>query len=410
MIDSIAIFITNSLRAFIMMDLNYFKKSFHSNLRITAIVNKTLQLNFSCYEELFDQVYYIGVTHYNQWFIKSFSRDINEIIKREQSISSNLILLNFSEGDVEPVAELRDIFHINGLRYNEAQKYRNKLLMKKTVASNGLLVPKGFPLNLKLSAQTLFNQCHELLGLPFIVKPTHLGGAMGISHIESFKEFEYFYLHHLKTVYMAEEKIIGEMFHLDLIVSSSKVKWIGCSQYNIPEIEFIHGRPIGSIPLISKHNTKNHIQNNNSLYDTLINYAMSVYDCFELVDGILHIELFKKETDLYFLEIACRAGGGLITNTYNKMFGVNLIQAQLHYQVGLEYLPQIQNESSYFWMTFPNTYPLENKLLKLNSSYEYFFCNNSVKKIPNSLIGHFEEILVSNKDYGILYEDFFSFN
>lgn len=367
-------------------------------MRFTALVDQRLKNQFTAYESLFDAVYYFEVQYTCHFFIESFSLLAENIVEHELGFCRQLQLLNFGEGDLEATAKLRDKFHLSGLSFIQAQKFRNKILMKETVENNGMLVPKGMYIDWNLSCETLFQQCATKLNTPFVIKPVNLSGSLGVTFIHSYEQFEAYYQNHITTDYMAEEAIQGDLLHLDLVVSDGTVKWFGCSRYNLPLIAFLQKHPIGSMPL----------REESDLYQRLRTYALNVVHSFQIEDSILHIEVFYKNDMLYFLEVAARAGGGLVPLVYKKMFGFNLIQAYICYQLGITYGSEITDGLSYFWLCLHNEDDVQDKLRRLDI-HSLFFPKAEGIQIPGSIIGQFNRILGFHNDYEYLQKAFMSF-
>ena len=396
---SVVFILSYSLNRFLEIDLFQLRKQTH--FRLVAIVDAKWKCIFIRHEALFDHVYYAHMDYHHTCFVESFSPKVKSIVALEYQRNANIKLFSFYEGDVEATAKLRKQFGIPGLSYQDAVLFRNKLKMKKIVKSHQMLVPTGLPLDFTLTCKQLFTHLVATLKLPFIVKPIQLGGGLGVVKISSYKQFKLFYSQHIPTDYMAEENIDGELFHLDLVVHQQSIKWFGCSQYNVPPIHFIHGIPMGSLPLLPKH----------AMYETLSLYASKLQKSLKFDSGILHIEVFiSHDKHIYFLEAAARPAGGLIVRTYENMFGYQLVQADLAYQLGLGYLPEKRKNSYYFWLYFPDGYDILKKVSQLKQyvNVEIQKAPDAKHKIPSSVIGQFSYALVCSDDYARLKSAFLS--
>ncbi len=412
--SSFIFLITYTLNSFLMIDLEQLRQA--GNFRFIAVVDENLKSVFLPYEAAFDLVYYIPITFSNVFFVESFPEKATLAIESELLINSSIHLISFFEGDVEATAKLRDRFDIPGLSYKQAILFRDKLLMKETLLSQGVLIPKGFYLDFNLPCKSLFESCKTELGLPFIVKPVHLAASVGFKNIQSYNEFHAFYLNHIDTDYMAEEKLDGDLYHLDVVVSQGAVKWFGCSQYNLPTTEFMHHHPIGSMPLLPKENSliskeealSPDVLKIYDLHETFKNYASKIPEYFGIQDAILHVEIFKTAEKIYFLEVAARPSGGLVVSVYRKMFGYDIIQASLCYLAAIEYLGEKTEGLSYFWMSFPEKEHAEEHLHKLNIQYEKMFAKTSCKLVQESFGGQQYRVLAYENSYVNLKKKFFS--
>ena len=198
--DSLIMIFTYTINSARMLDMNHFRQ--HKNHRITALVDSELKYLFTPYEPLFDDVYYFEIHYKHHCFIESFSKVAKDAIIKELALCERLKLISFFEGDIEATAKLRDQFHLSGLRFSQAQQFRNKLLMKKILTENQMLVPRGRSIDWDLPCRVLFQQCISELGFPFILKPTHLAGSLGVSLVSSYAQFVTIYHKHIDTDYI----------------------------------------------------------------------------------------------------------------------------------------------------------------------------------------------------------------
>jgi hypothetical protein len=390
---SLLVVITYSMNPLLMLNVPQLRRL--PGIRVTALVDRLRQPAFECYEPLFDCVSYIDIDYRDHCFIERFPVTAEDVVAPEVTLCSQLVIMSFCEGDIEATAELRNRFNLPGMSPSAVEKFRDKMLMKQII-SEIHDVPRAVALDWKLPTSDLFSLCSDTLGIPFIVKPTELCGSLGVVEVSMYEEFDATCLRRVADDYMAEEKISGDLLHLDVVVASGTVRWFGCSQYNLPLDRFLHGSAIGSIPLLPEDPW--HIR--------LRDYATSVAQSFSVGDAILHIEVFRRGDHLLFLEAAARPSGGLISVLYEKMFGYNMYQAAVEGRMGLDYEPMATDGRSYFWLLLPpddvNTC---RKLRDCGIPFELYPGGTGLQ-VPGSLIGAYDRVLASHDDYHHLYRSF----
>ena len=398
--ETIIILITYSLKFFLQMNLPVLRQQ--KACRLVAMVDLNLIKQFVTYECFFDQVYYVAFSYSNLLFIDHYSEIACQCIEAEQRLSQHIQLLNYSEGDIELAAYLRTRFNIAGMNYQQARVFRDKMQFKNILQANHISVPKGFYLDNNLSVKRLYDQCIQSLGLPFVIKPIHLAGGLGVEKITSYEQFQSVYNNHLPTPYLAEEWIEGQLFHMDGLFNKGTVPWFGCSQYNLPLIVFASGYSIGSIPLLELH----------PLYKKFHEQFKQIASLISEYHGIIHLEAFISDSGkLFILEASPRPGGGLIVSIYNRMFGYNLVQSSLASIFGVNYEISVVSGLSYFWLYLPQKHPIFKRLSRahLKATYELTINNQGKAHASQCIIGQFNYLLAYHDDYEELSQEFMSF-
>jgi len=390
---SLLVVITYSMNPLLMLNVPRLRRL--PGIRVTALVDRVRQPVFEHYAPIFDQVSYIDVEYRDHCFVERFSVTAQDVVAREVALCSRLVVMSFCEGDIEATADLRNRFNLPGMSVADVEKFRDKMLMKQIVSKNHD-VPRAVALDAEVPNPELFSLCADTLGIPFIVKPTDLCGSLGVAEISVYEEFDAKCVRPMTGNFMAEEKISGDLLHLDVVVAAGTVKWFGCSQYNLPLDRFLDGSAIGSIPLLP----------GDPWHIRLSDYATSVVQSFSVDDAILHIELFRCGDRLIFLEAAARPSGGLISVLYEKMFGYNVYQAAVEGRLGLGYEPAAPDGLNYFWLLLPpDDVDTCRKLNDFGIPFE-LYPGGTGQKVPGSLIGTYDRVLASHDNYRHLYRAF----
>ena len=162
-----------------------------------------------------------------------------------------------------------------------------------------------------------------------------------------------------------------------------------------------YGHNVGSIPLLADP-------------DGLKLFAENLLSKFALMDGIYHIEIFKKHYDnrAYLLEIASRPGGAYINRVYTNMFGINLLQIDFCVKTKLSFDCSTQNGMPSAWLYVAKHHTVFRGLCFpnecLSSTFEYKL--NAVvgeQLKPSQCVGDkAASMLIKNKNYEALCHDF----
>lgn len=398
---SLMLVFTYTLNPLRLLDLAALRRA--RDVRLTALVDQRLRADFEAFGEafvgLFDRVYYCGVRYLNHCFAEEFDEAAADAITGELRVSDQLQLLSFFEGDLEAAAGLRDRFGLDGMSAGATRRFRNKLEMKLALSDHGLLVPKALEVDWSADSETLFARCASELGTPFLVKPVALGGSLGVSLVSTRQQLEACRRQRFPTAYFAEEEIAGEMLHLDAVVVSGRPVWFGCSRYNLPTLAFSRGKPVGSMPLLPDH----------PHYGALRDYTAGCVRALQVDESLLHIEVIRRGDDLFFIEAAARASGGLAAMVYHRMFGYNMIQAHVAARVGVHYRPDVPDGSAYFWLMLPEaarTQDATREFLRGRSISVEALPSTAGSRVRGSLVGRHDTLLAAHADYPHLSDAF----
>lgn len=199
-----------------------------------------------------------------------------------------------------------------------------------------------------------------------------------------------------------DEFIDGTLFHCDTFIKDNKIIYTHVCEYIQPCHKFLEGKPLGSIILPNKNENFIQISEFNELVLSKLGHSRN---------GITHLEVFKKQNgDLVFLEIASRAGGGLIPKIYKHYLGIDFFEAHYLLQISEKYFPAFSKGDYACWVCFPLDNGIVNKfkLPKLNSKYEIKVnvkLKTAYKKSEN-LNERAAQLILWNEDYSALCEDF----
>jgi len=168
------------------------------------------------------------------------------VISKNISVSENALkIICLSEDNLLLAAQLRDEFNIPGMRFEQAQSFRDKTIMKYILQKNQIRTPHyvKFDHTRINDPKNYYDHLTQTIGLPFVLKPFNLLGGLGIVMVKSFEEFNSFCIENAKELsyeYEAEEFISGTLFHCDSIIENSEILFSTCCEYTNPNITSQH--------------------------------------------------------------------------------------------------------------------------------------------------------------------------
>ena len=287
----------------------------------------------------------------------------NLVIKLHQQEKFDL-LIALSEKDILRVAKLRELLGIQGQNYFSALLYRDKYIMKQFAKIIGLNVPEF----------STFSEPCELMekvskiGFPILIKPLSKSGSEGVQVLKNKEEYDD-YLEKksfLEENYDVEQFILGDMYHVDGIVENNKLKFVSVSKYwnslgksttlmestqntTITFADFTINKSDWEF-LLLKGETKKFVEKSN------------------FNNGTIHAEFIISEKDKtpYFIEIASRTGGLMISDTIEKKYGIIMNEVSFYLQVGQKVTYPLKNEPENFG--FLTVFPQNKKLIEYDVS------------------------------------------
>lgn len=155
---------------------------------------------------------------------------------------------------------------------------------------------------------------------PFVVKPLDGAGARLTYAVHDQEELD-------RAVgeitasgqagpWLVEELMTGAELHLDGVVRDGSLVFLGVSRYLQNVIDIREGGLVGSLAVDPAHEPR--------LYERSRELAERSLAGLGHRDGVFHMEAFEQPGRLVFSECAGRIGGGMVWETTNVKFGVDL--------------------------------------------------------------------------------------
>jgi biotin carboxylase len=219
------------------------------------------------------------------------------------------------EFDQETAAQVREHMRLPGMNLSTANCYRDKLAMRTTANRMGFLVPEFC---------SIFNydDLRAFMGHvspPWLLKPRAEASALGIRRIDE-PERLWRALDEMgdeQSRFLLEQFVPGDIFHVDSIVSDSKVVFSVAHQYGRPPMQVMHEGGVFTTRTVDR---------NSEEWWKLTDLNTRLAPALGMVRGVTHGEYIRAHSDgrFYFLEIAARVGGAFIADLVETATGINL--------------------------------------------------------------------------------------
>jgi biotin carboxylase len=216
--------------------------------------------------------------------------------------------------DLEKAAALREHLRIAGLGESATRHFRDKLAMRVKAHEDGLPVPRFVHV---LNDDRLREFCRTVPA-PWILKPRHMAGAIGIRKIYGEDEMWAVTeaLGNDRSYYLLEEFVPGDVYHVDSIVWEREVLVAIPSRYGTPPFDVSHSGGVFTTRLLDRGSPD---------AKELVEFNARVLQSLGLVRGVSHTEYIRsRDGRLVFLETSARVGGAHIAELVEAAAGFNL--------------------------------------------------------------------------------------
>jgi biotin carboxylase len=216
--------------------------------------------------------------------------------------------------DVEKAASFREHLRVPGMGDTTARYFRDKLAMRVKAADGGIPVPS-------FCGIINYDRLREYLAKesgPFVLKPRTQAGAIGIRKVANADEVwqQLNELGDQQSFYVLEKFVVGDIYHVDAIVSEKKPLFQLVSRYGTPPLEVSHQGRVFNTRVIPRDSDD---------AKALKTLNQKVLKEFGLVRGVSHSEYIKgADGQFYFLETSARVAGAHIAEMVEAATGLNL--------------------------------------------------------------------------------------
>ena len=219
------------------------------------------------------------------------------------------------EFDLQTAALLREHMRIPGMGITTAACYRDKLAMRVIARATGFLVPEFC----RVLNYDELREFMDRVTAPWLLKPRTEASAVGIRRIQDPEQLwrALDELGDRQSHFILEQFVPGDIYHVDSIVSESKVAFSIVQRYGRPPLQVMHDGGVFTTRTVNRSSRDWHEL-------TALNARLA--PGLGMVRGVTHAEFIRSHADgrYYFLEIAARVGGAFIADLVEHATGVNL--------------------------------------------------------------------------------------
>ncbi|TPG05126.1 ATP-grasp domain-containing protein [Curtobacterium flaccumfaciens] len=266
-------------------------------------------------------------------------------------------LLSTTEIDIQRCAAIRQRIGLPGQSVASANAYRDKHDMKSRVSAAGIATARMALADDPVAVDDLMHRTDR-----FVLKPVRGVASKQTFMLDTAEELQRVLSHTAsRSDYLVEERLDGELFHVDGLMSDGAILQAWPSRYLHQQWQTMYeAKPNLSVMLADGAEA-----------DRLVATAREVVDALPAAEGLhaFHAEFFvDADGPVYLGEIASRAGGAGIVEAYEHSFGVNLYAEPIRAGLGLgssERVTRRAPEALHGWGWFP---PREGTLLRAPSS------------------------------------------
>jgi biotin carboxylase len=224
-------------------------------------------------------------------------------------------IVALDEFDMENAAALREHLRIPGMGLTTVRHFRDKLAMRGRAKEAGINVPEFIHVLNHANLQKFMSRVNA----PWLLKPRSQASGIGMKKIHAATEL-WPLLEQLgdeQSHYLLEQFVPGDVFHVDSIVSESKVVFAEVHAYGAPPLDTSHQGGVFTTRTLLRTSPE---------AKTLRKMNRDLIQALRLVRGVTHAEFLRAHADgkFYFIEIASRVGGAFISDVVDAATGINL--------------------------------------------------------------------------------------
>ncbi len=352
--------------------------------------------------------YFNAVIKMDDFSLSETTRTIQQITNH----NTNLKVVTNSEETIPLCGEVNKFL---GLTKSDYSRFYCKNVMKKTLMSNSDIQLPSYDIvdfnEYRKFGEKYLRALIAKINFPCFVKPTHLYGAISAAKLNTLGDLIDWAESNKNSphIFEIDQFITGIMYHCDSFIKNQSIITTFVAENSRPCYNFMLGETKGTIVF----------PENNHIAALLSKKTSDVLQTLGLPSaGVTHTEfILTKEKKCYFIEIAYRSPGCLIPNMYIEHSNIDPYTDHLLLEIDDEYMISRNIKQYAAWACFPKLPGclLEQKttIPQLKSEYEInwkYPINANFSSYPTSGRDYIGTILLKNKDFNQLYNDFYYVN
>jgi hypothetical protein len=226
------------------------------------------------------------------------------------------LIIPLDEYEVETAGVLREHFQMPGMVASQARPFNDKLAMRVRAKAAGIAVPDFTP----VFNYDALRDWMARTPPPWLLKPRHEAGAMGIKRCESADDVWRLLaeLGDEQSFRLLEKFVPSDVFHVDLIVWHGQIQFVVASSYGKPPLAVSHGGGVFTSRILADDCAEAIALKG---MNTRVIGALGG-DAFT---GVVHAEFLRtiEGGEWLFLEAAARVGGANLSDMIEHGTGIN---------------------------------------------------------------------------------------
>lgn len=223
-------------------------------------------------------------------------------------------IVALDEFDMEAAAHLREHMRIPGMGRTAVSHFRDKLAMRYAARAAGIHQPEFTRVLHHDEIRAWMDRVPD----PWVLKPRAEASAIGIRKVHNPEQLWRLLedLGDRQSFFVLEQFIPGDIFHVDSIVSDSRVLFAAVSGYGKPPMQVMHEGGVFTTRVLDRASAETKAL-------TAINAEL--LPALGMIRGVTHAEFIRgADGQYYFLEAAARVGGAFIAEVVEFATGANL--------------------------------------------------------------------------------------
>lgn len=223
-------------------------------------------------------------------------------------------IIALDEFDMEAAAHLREHMRIPGMGRTAIAHFRDKLAMRYAARAAGIVQPEFT----RILHHDEVREWMDRVPDPWVLKPRGEASAIGIRKMHTAEQVwrALDELNDRQSHFLLEQFIPGDIFHVDGIVSDSRMLFAAVSGYGKPPMQVMHEGGVFTTRVLDRKSAETR---------RLTEINAELIPALGMIRGVTHAEYIRgADGRFYFLEAAARVGGAFIADVVEFATGVNL--------------------------------------------------------------------------------------
>ncbi|MGK0577824.1 ATP-grasp domain-containing protein [Macrococcus capreoli] len=264
----------------------------------------------------------------NYFDAECFENKIETILQYTEDIMNKFHnidrVISTHEHTIKPSALIRTQYNIVGMKLDEATNLRDKNIMKQIILNNDISTAEYNKINEDNYKKIIEEYIKNYNTI--VIKPTSQAGSKEVFITNKVNEaITFIESLDLSKDYIIEEYMDYPLMNIDGIYQNGELKFLSVSKKVGNCYDYVNNRCcLGT-----------YIINDEFMYEKAEEYILKCMKALKINSTVFHLEVFWKDDNFSFLEIAGRCPGSTINNLILKSHNLNLKELSFYIDYGL---------------------------------------------------------------------------